>query len=66
MNNHTDNDKFVYKKGEIHIVKSQCELCLYNDLKNNNICAKYPKGKPKDVLNNIKACKEIKTDHIEL
>ena len=31
MNNY--NDKFVYKEKEIKIVKSQCDLCLYNDLK---------------------------------
>lgn len=64
MNNY--NDRFVYKEGEINIVKSQCDLCLYKDLKNINICAKYPKGKPKEVLNNIRACKELKTDRIEL
>lgn len=49
------NDKFVWKKGKIKIVNTQCELCKYNNVSKQNKCESYPNGKPQEVTsNNIK------------
>ena len=57
-------NKLIYSKGEIKITKSQCELCMYNDSKNINVCVKYPKGKKEKVLNGEVFCSELKIKSI--
>lgn len=57
-----NKDKFTYEAGDIEILNSQCELCIYNDSENENACIQYPDGKPKGVLeNNILCSKMSKT-----
>lgn len=62
-----NNNKFVWKEGEIKIAKTQCELCKYNNVEHKNFCIKYPNGKPIEVLNNERRCSEFKNENgIEL
>lgn len=65
--NSSNNDKLIWKEGEIKIAKTQCELCKYNNEENKNFCIKYPNGKPIEVLNNERRCSEFKNENgIEL
>ena len=57
-----NNDKFVWQKHELAIAKNQCELCIYNNKNEYKKCIKYPKGKDADILNNKKACPELKME----
>ena len=57
--NDLNNDKFVWKEGEIKIAKTQCEFCKYNDKEHPNICSQYPNGKPNEVINNSIKCPKL-------
>ncbi len=60
-------DKFTYQAGDIEIVDTICDACIYNNTDNKNICVKYPNGKPKDVLENkIDMCPKFKMDTYDL
>lgn len=62
-----NNDKFVWKEGEIKIAKTQCEFCKHNDNDHPNVCSQYPNGKPNEVINNsIKCPKFDKKNRIDL
>jgi len=62
-----NNDKFVWKEGEIKIAKTQCEFCKHNDNDHPNVCSQYPNGKPNEVINNsIKCPKFEKKNRIDL
>ena len=54
-----NNDKFVWKEGEIKIVKTLCELCKHNDKEHPNVCSQYPNGKPNEVISNNIKCPEF-------
>ena len=54
-----NNDKFVWKEGEIKIVKTLCELCKHNDKEHPNVCSQYPNGKPNEVISNSIKCPEF-------
>ena len=58
--NGLSDNKFIYGKGEIKITKSQCELCMYYDSKNINVCVKYPKGKKEEILKGTNFCAKYK------
>ena len=51
-----NNDKSVWKEGEIKIAKTQCELCKYNNVSTQNKCEVYPNGKPQEVMSNTNKC----------
>lgn len=59
-------DKYKWEKNELKIVKCQCELCIYNNKEDINICEKYPNGKEKDILENNIKCSQLKRDLIIL
>ena len=62
-----NNDKFVWKEGEIKIVKTLCDLCKHNDKEHPSVCSQYPNGTPNDVINNnIKCPRFDKYNRIEL
>lgn len=62
-----NNDKFVWKEGEIKIAKTQCEFCKHNDKEHPSVCSQYPNGKPNEVINNnIKCPRFDKQNRIEL
>ncbi len=52
-------EKFVWKKGDIKIARSQCELCLLNCKATPNSCPKYD-TKPENVLKGVVKCPYIK------
>ena len=63
----THKDKFIYKSGELKIAKTQCDLCIYNDIKNIEKCEQYPNGKPNEIITNQNACWKMKRpNQIEL
>ncbi len=55
-----NSDRFSYQKGDIEIKKTQCNFCKYNQEDDNNqeiaCCAKYPDGKPDDIVRTIRRC----------
>ena len=53
-----NKDKFLWRKSEIQIADSFCDLCLYND-GDCNKCSKYPDGKPSDIINDSCNCKKF-------
>lgn len=55
------DDYFTYKQGDIQFGDSQCDFCKYNDSNNKGICAKYPSGKPNNIIDS-----EIKCDYLEI
>jgi len=59
-----NNEKFVWKKGEIKFIDSVCDECIYQNKNNKNKCAQYPKGKPDKVLKNEILCSKEKSDDI--
>jgi len=62
-----NNDKFVWKEGEIKIAKTLCEFCKHNDKEHPSVCSQYPNGKPNEVINNnIKCPRFDKQNIIEL
>ena len=58
-NNKEENDRFVYKKGDIEIKNSQCDFCKYNNYDDKNICIKFPNGKPEEIKMTKKRCEYI-------
>ena len=58
-----NNDKFVWKEGEIKIAKTQCELCKYNNESTPNECEKYPNGKLQEVISNTNKCNYLTTQN---
>lgn len=63
----THKDKFIYKSGELKIAKTQCDLCIYNDIKNIEKCEQYTNGKPNEIITNQNACWKMKRpNQIEL
>lgn len=48
-------DKFCWKKNDVVIAKSQCDLCEHQDKMCNESCAKY-ESKPKEVFSNTIKC----------
>ena len=62
-----NNDKFVWKEGEVIIAKTQCEFCKHNDKEHPSVCSQYPNGKPNEVINNnIKCPRFDKQNRFEL
>lgn len=57
-----NNDKFVYKEGELKFAKTQCGLCKYNNASSEDKCEVYPNGKPQEVMSNIKKCNYLDTN----
>lgn len=57
--NKKENNKFVYKKGDIEIKSSQCDFCKYNNYEEKDVCIKYPNGKPEEVKNTKKRCEYL-------
>lgn len=51
-----NNDKFVWKEGEIKIAKTQCEFCKHNNKEYPRVCSQYPNGKPNEVTSNSIKC----------
>lgn len=63
--NHDISDRFIYKKGDIRLEKSQCCFCKFFDSKNSDVCENYPEGIPTSIVNTNEKCKyfEIKDDN---
>lgn len=59
-------DRYKWEKDETKIVKSQCELCIYNNKKDINICEQYPNGKEEEIVKNNIKCPKLKRDLIIL
>ncbi len=53
-------ERFIYQKGDIEIKKSQCGFCKYeardNKLGSEDVCGKFPNGKPEAVVKNQRRC----------
>ncbi len=53
-------ERFIYQKGDIEIKESQCCFCKYevqdNKLDSEDVCEKYPDGKPEIVAKNQRRC----------
>ena len=58
-----NKDKFLYKKNEIKIAKTQCELCKYNNELTPNKCERYPNGKLEEVISNTNKCNYLTTQN---
>ncbi len=41
---------FEYQPGDLDIVESICDVCIYNNTDDQSICEKYPNGKPVELL----------------
>jgi len=59
-------NRYKWEKDELKIVKCQCELCVYNNREDINICEQYPNGKEKDIIENNIKCSKLKRDLIIL
>ena len=58
-----NNDKFVWKEGEIKIARTQCELCKYINVSIQSKCEVYPNGKPQEVISNTNKCNYLNTQN---
>ena len=63
--NHDISDRFIYKKGDIKIERSQCCFCKHFCLKSSDTCSNYPDGIPTDIIITKVKCKyfEIKDNN---
>ena len=59
MDTKEENNKFIYKEGDIEIKKSQCDFCKYNDSDDENICIKFSNGKPEKIKTTKKRCEYL-------
>ena len=60
-NKDNQNNRFVYKEGDIKIANSQCDFCKNNNETNNNICEVFTNGKPEEILTRKVWCKFFKS-----
>lgn len=47
---------FEYRPGDLNIVDSLCDVCIFNNAADPSVCEKYPKGKPVELLDPDSYC----------